>query len=85
MGYIYAAAMFLAGLLVIYFALKENKLFCFVGAYFIFMGCYWLADELLTDIDLFSGVYGIVFRVVTAVVAVAAIVLYFTKIKRVKK
>lgn len=82
MGYIYAAAMFLAGVLIIYFALKENKLFCFVGAYFILMGLYWLADELLTEVDLFAGAYGIAFRVVTAVVAVAAIVLYFTKIKR---
>lgn len=77
MGYVYAAAMFLAGIFIIYFAIKENKLFCIVGIYFLLMGIYWLANELLTQIDLFAGTYGIVFRCVTAAVAVIAIVLYF--------
>lgn len=75
MGYVYAAAMFLAGIFIIYFSIKENKLFCIVGGYFILMGIYWLVNELV-PIDLFAGVYGIVFRWVTAAVAVVAIVLY---------
>lgn len=82
MGYAYAAAMFVAGIFIIYFSLKENKLFCIAGGYFLLMGVYWLLDELLTDIDLFAGAYGIAFRCVTGVVAAAAIVLYFVQRKR---
>lgn len=76
MGYVYAAAMFLAGIFILYFSIKENKLFCIVGAYFILMGIYWLVNELV-PVDLFAGGYGIVFRCVTAAVAVVAIALYF--------
>ena len=77
MGYVYAAAMFLAGVFIIYFAVKENKLFCIIGAYFILMGIYRLINELTPSIDLLSGVYLIVYRCVTAAVAVLAIILYF--------
>lgn len=77
MGYVYAAAMFFAGIFIIYFAVKENKLFCIVGVYFLLMGIYWLINELTPSIDLFAGGYGIAFRCVTAAVAVFAIILYF--------
>ena len=77
MGYFYAAAMFLAGIFIIYFAVKENKLFCIAGAYFLLMGIYRLINELTPNIDLLSGVYLIVYRCVTAAVAVFAIILYF--------
>ena len=77
MGYVYAAAMFLAGIFIIYFAVQENKLFCIIGAYFILIGIYRLINELTPNIDLLSGVYLIVYRCVTAAVAVFAIILYF--------
>lgn len=77
MGYFYAVAMFLAGIFIIYFAVKENKLFCIVGAYFLLMGIYRLINELTPNIDLLSGTYLIVYRCVTAAVAVFAIILYF--------
>lgn len=85
MGYVYAAAMFLAGIFIIYFSVKENKLFCIVGAYFLLMGIYWLVNELTPNVDLFGGTYGIAFRCVTVAVAVFAIILYFIHHRNVTK
>ncbi len=76
MGYVYAAAMFLAGIFIIYFSLKENKLFCIVGVYFLLVGIYWLINTLMPELGLFDGAYGIAFRCVTGAVAVIAIALY---------
>lgn len=82
MAYVYAAAMFLAGIFVIYFTVRESKWFCIVGAYFLFMGIYLLVNELLPGVDLFGGIYGIGFRCLTGAVAIISIILYFRVIKR---
>lgn len=76
--------MFLAGIFIVYFAAKENKVFCIVGVYFMLMGIYWLINELLPQVDLINGSpYGIIFRCVTAVVAVFTIIMYFIYHKKV--
>lgn len=81
-GYIYAAAMFIAGIFIIYFSVKENKLFCIVGVYFLLLGIYWLINTLTPQLNLFDGVYGTVFRCVTGAVAVIAIILYIIQRRR---
>ena len=37
MGYVYAAMWLIVGIYLIYTGAKENRLFCFLGAYFVFL------------------------------------------------
>ena len=67
MGYMYAAIFAIAGLVLIFQLSKENKIFYFAGAYFLVMGAWWIIDALKPDIGMFTGVPGIVFKVITAV------------------
>ena len=79
MGYMYAAIFIVAGLILIFQLSKENKIFYLAGAYFVMMGAWWLVDVLKPGLEAFSGVPGIVFKVITGVVLVIVTV-YFIKI-----
>ena len=76
MGYFYAVMWLIAGLLLIFTVSKENKIFYFLGAYFLFMGSWWGINEYLHDVNLFDGVYGWVFRGISAIVLIIIIVFY---------
>ncbi len=77
MDYVYAALWLLVALLLIFKFTKENKFFYFLGGFFVVMAAWFLANPLIPDIDLFSGTYGLVFRVVAAVVLVVTGVFYY--------
>ena len=80
MGYFYAVMWLVAGLLLIFTVSKENKIFYFLGAYFLYMGAWWGVNEYLTEINLFDGVYGWVFRGISAVVLIITGVFYVKNI-----
>ena len=66
-GYIYAAVWLLIAVYMIYLAIKENKFFIVLSLFFIFMSVWYFADELV-DVDLFSGIYSLIFRAVALLV-----------------
>lgn len=77
MGYFYAIMWFVVGLILIFSISKENKIFYFAGGFFIFMGAWWLADTVLPQVDLFSGTWGIVLRVIAAIALVLLCIVFF--------
>lgn len=76
-GYIYTAVWFIVAIYMFYLAFRESKFFFLLSAYFVFMGTWYLTNNLLTDIDLFSGIYNWIFRGVSAVVLIICAIVYF--------
>ncbi|MEE1155749.1 MAG: hypothetical protein UH241_11395 [Acutalibacteraceae bacterium] len=70
MGYLYATAFALSGifLLIFSFKKKEYRILLVASIYFIFMGIYWCANELLPNIDLMGGVYVWIIRFISLLV-----------------
>lgn len=76
MGYVYTALWLLAALLLFVKFRKESWLVYVLSGYFLFAGCWWLANQ-LTEQELLSGVYGWIFRGVSIVMLVLLIVVHF--------
>lgn len=80
MNFVYAAMSFAICLMLIVFMAKENKAFYFFGFVFLFMGTWWLCDE-LTDLNFFQGNLLLIFRIVMAAALIVAIAIYFKEKK----
>lgn len=80
MDYFYGAMWLIIGLILIFSLSKENKIFRFIGAYFLFMGAWWIANAALPDINLFDGVPRIIFTVISVAVLVVIAVFYYNNI-----
>lgn len=76
MEYVYAGMWIVAGLVLIFRMSKENKVFYFVGGYFIFLGGWWLANAIL-PINLFTGNWEMALRIITGIALVAFCVVFF--------
>ena len=76
MGYVYGGVMVIAGLILIFSLSKENKIFYVAGAYFLVLGGWWIANGLTPGQDLFAGVWGIVFKCLTALVLVVLVIVF---------
>ena len=83
MGYVYAATWLIVGIYLIYTGAKENRLFCFLGAYFVFLCIWWLIDELL-PINMLDGNYAVVLRCISGAVLLIALIIYIIQ-KKAKK
>ena len=75
MNFIYALMGFLIGIMLLIFMRKENKAFYFFSFVFIFMGLWWLLDE-ITTLSFFEGSLLLLFRAVMAVSLLIAIIVY---------
>lgn len=76
MDYVYGGMWLVIGLVLIFSLTKENKIFYFVGAYFLFLGAWWIANAFMPNVDLFGGAPGIVFKAVS-VAALAVIAVFY--------
>ncbi len=83
MNFVYAGMGFAIGLMLLIFMRKENKAFYFFSFVFLFMGTWWLLDE-ITNINFFEGEYLIIFRVMMAISIIVAVLVYF-KEKKISK
>ena len=83
MGYVYAAMWLIVGIYLIYTGAKENRLFCFLGAYFVFLSIWWFVDEWI-PVNMLDGVYAVVLRCISGAVLLAAVVIYVIQ-KKAKK
>ena len=84
MSYMYAAIFIIAGLILLFQLSKENKIFFLAGGYFILMGGWWVVNALKPAWEVFSGVPGIVFKVITAIVLVICAAVFY-KINRAER
>lgn len=80
MSFIYAGMGFAIGLMLLIFMRKENKAFYFFSFVFLFMGSWWLLDE-ITNINFFEGNFLIIFRVMMAISIIVAVLVYFKERK----
>ena len=80
-AYVYMALWFICGILMIFRFGKENMIFYWLGAFFLFMGGWWLADILL-PVDLFQGPWPWVLRGVSVCALAAAIWAYYNEKKK---
>ena len=76
MQYVYAAMWFVIGLLLIFRMGKENRIFYPTGAFFLFMGGWWLVD-IFVEINLFASPWVWILRGVSAVMLVVLAIFYF--------
>ena len=54
-----------------------------LGSYFIFLGGWWLTNQLI-EINLMDGIYGIILRVISAIMLVIALMVYYRAKKKKK-
>ncbi len=76
-GYLYAALWLIIAVYLFYHGVKSNRFFFILSAFFLFMSGWYLADELLKDINLLEGSYGLIFRGVAVVVLIICGIAYY--------
>ena len=81
MEYIYAGMWFLVGLILIFRFGRENRIMYAAGGFFLIMGGWWVANT-MTSIDLFTGVWGWVFRAIAAAALILLCAAYYKDRKR---
>ncbi len=80
MDYFYAAVWLIISIILIFKISKVNKIFYLLGAYFLFMSGWWVANALTPDINLLEGQYSIFLRAIGFVVLAIVLIFYYTKI-----
>ncbi len=81
-GYIYAALWLVIAVYLFFYAFKSHKFLFFLSGYFLFMSGWYLANQLLTDVNLFSGMYSWIFRGIALVVLIISVIVYFYSKKK---
>jgi apolipoprotein N-acyltransferase len=80
-AYVYAALWFAVGLLLIFRLGRENRVFYLLGAFFLFLGAWWMADE-LSGVNLFVGLWAWILRGVTLAALVVSCVVFYKELKK---
>ncbi len=81
LGYVYAVLWAVIAIYLFSVGIKINKILFLGAGLFTFMSVWWLVNELI-DINLFDGIYGIVFRVVVGIVLALFIIFYVISKKK---
>lgn len=81
LGYVYAVLWAVIAIYLFSVGIKINKILFLGAGLFTFMSVWWLVNELI-DINLFEGIYGIVFRVVVGIVLALFIIFYVISKKK---
>ncbi len=75
-GYIYSAVWLIIAIYLFVQAFKETKFLFFLSSFFLFLSGWYFANEILTSVNLFEGVYSWIFRGVAIVVLIVCAVAY---------
>ncbi len=75
-GYVYSAMWLVLGIYMFYLSFKHSKFFFVLSAFFLYSSVWYLCDELITGVDLFSGIYSWIYRGVSIVVLIACVIAY---------
>lgn len=81
MDYVFAGLWLVVGLLLIFRFGRENRVFYLLGAFFLILAGWWVADILLPA-DLFAGAWAWVLRALALCALAAACVAYYREMKR---
>ncbi len=79
MNYFYGVMWLAVGLILIFSLKKESKIFYFLGGYFLFLGGWWIVNELMPGINLFDGPWGVALKVISGLVLVVIGIFYYKK------
>lgn len=82
MGFVYALLWAVIGLILIFSAAKENKVFYFAGAFFLLLGAWWGADALFPESGFFSGGWRAALNIVTLAALAGLSVVFFIERNR---
>ncbi|MFI3206535.1 MAG: hypothetical protein R3Y33_04760 [Clostridia bacterium] len=85
MEYFYAVMWLAIAFMLIFKMSKENKIFYMLGAYFAIMGIWWIADAQTPELDLFSGTYGLILKLLGGVCLVITAIFYYKNIYKKRK
>ena len=75
-GYVYTVMWFILAVYMFYLSFKHTKFFFVLSAFFLFLSGWYLCDELIVGVDLFSGVYSWIYRGVALVVLIICVIAY---------
>ena len=75
-GYVYAVTFLIIAVYLFIQAFKNHKILFMLSGYFLFMSGWYLANELLTTVNLFEGIYSWIFRGVALVVLIICAIVY---------
>ncbi len=75
MGYVYAVMWFVIAVVLAVRFHKESKMIWGMSGYFIWMGCWWLADQFI-EADLMHGTFGWIFRGISVIMIAVLAALY---------
>lgn len=81
MGCVYAGMWAIIAVYLFVTAFKLNKVLFLGSGLFAFMSVWWLVNE-FTEVNLFEGQYGLIFRIVVAVVLIGFLIVYFLTKRR---
>ncbi len=74
--YLYTGLWLIIAIYLFYQGFKESKFMFFLSAFFLYMAGWSIAGIVMPDVDMYSGMYGIIFRCIAAVVLVICIIAY---------
>lgn len=75
LGYVYSALWAVIAVYLFSVAKRVNKILFLGAGLFTFMAVWWLVNELVS-VNLFDGIYGIIFRVVMGIVLALFVIFY---------
>ncbi len=81
LGYVYTCLWAFIAIYLFFAAIKVNKILFLGAGLFTFMAVWWFVNQ-ITEVNLFDGTYGIIFRVVVAVVLALFIIFYVINKKK---
>lgn len=86
MGYVYASLWFLVGGYLLYNGIKQFKVLRLFGSYFIFLGLWWTANELMPNVDLINDhPYALILRLVSVIMIALGLWIYIKSKKSPQK
>ncbi|MGN0518175.1 MAG: hypothetical protein ACI4II_05580 [Acutalibacteraceae bacterium] len=84
MSYVYATMWLIIGIYLFYMGHKSSSLLKFLSLYFFFSAIWWFVDA-ATPLDMFVSPYSWIFRGVSCVVLVIAVISMYTQRKELAK
>lgn len=84
MGYIYSIACVIMAFIILVKYTKENKIFYLVSTFLLYVGTWWFLNSILY-INLFSGMYLVIFRIISIIVLISCLFVYNREKNKVNK
>lgn len=81
MSYVYSVMWLIIAIILVFMAIKENKILLIFSVYFLFNAVWWFLSA-ATAYDMFHGTLGWVFRGVTLVFVIAGGIFYLSMKKK---